>query len=191
MQENKLSPFDMDLCVMIESVTKKQTTIDYIENKLIIKVCVFDLEKKEVDSLVEAVKSRLKERFVSFMVAEGLLFLGFKEDPELKDYPNQYFYETKEFQKVPGSTYCRKLKEIEAVLFVEKNIDEIVAFTGGGTLTVPKLSTKLFDDIAYYEFVTPNGIFCKVFAGEYIVNDNGRFYKMNKKAFDSDFEPKN
>lgn len=192
MSKNKLSPFDCDLCAMIENITKTVATVKLDDENITINASVLGMQSNTLQALENALKGRAGDRFISFGNLGVTLELKLSYDPE--DYPEQYRWGLVEPIEVPGTRYCRKLKEVNAVFFEERNIDKVIAFTGGGTLTTPSIMNEAPDglkDPATYEFPTENGTLLKVFEGEYIVKDeNGRFSKMHKTTFENDFEPK-
>lgn len=188
MSKTRLSPFDYDMCVMIENIAKDQLRIETDDNKIRLILSVCEMEENKKTAIKQAVKGRLGERLDWIDEQHSNLIFSFSADPEYLNAPDQYRFDLEEPKDIPGTTYCRKLKEVKAVLFDLRNVDEIIAFTGGGTLTTP---SKMNEAPATYEFPTENGTLLKVFEGEYIVKDeNGRFSKMHKTTFENDFEPK-
>lgn len=191
--KNKLSPFDCDMCAMIENITKTPVEVDLSKENILLTVSVKGLEENRIKAIKEAAKGRLGERFNFTEQPGDQLIISFNADPEYLNAPYQMRYDLTEPKNIPGTTYCRKLKEVNAVLFTEKSINTVIAFTGGGTLTVPSSMNVEQDGIiepAFYEFPTENGVLLKVFEGEYIVKENGHFTTMRKSTFETDFEPK-
>lgn len=195
MSKNKLSPFDCDMCAMIENITKQPVGVTLDNDIFTIQTTVIGVSGYTLKALESALKGRTGiKRFVSFEIKGVDLVFKFKHDPEFANTPDQIRYDLTEPKDIPGTKYCRKLKEVNAVFFKESNIEKVIAFTGGGTLTTPSKINEAPDglkDPATYEFPTENGTLLKVFEGEYIVKDeNGRFSKMHKTTFENDFEPK-
>lgn len=194
MSKTKLSPFDYDMCVMIENIAKDNVRVETDDNKIRLILSVCEMEPQKVEAIKQAVKGRLGERLDWIDEQHNNLIISFEVDPEYLNAPDEYRFDLETPKEIAGTRYCRKLKEVNAVFFEERNIDKVIAFTGGGTLTTPSIMNEAPDglkDPATYEFPTENGTLLKVFEGEYIVKDeNGRFSKMYKTAFENDFEPK-
>lgn len=186
MNKSKLSPFDQDMCLMIANITKAKVFFNESEENAKIEVCVFSIKPDHLEALKNAIVGRLSERLISINVENRILEITFKYDPEYKDAPDEQRFDLLEPKPTAGKVYCRKLKEVNAVIFTPENIDEVIAFTGGGTLTTKAdVWTRSF-----YEFPTQNGLLLQVYAGEYIVEENGVFSKMTKQEFEKDFELK-
>lgn len=191
--KNKLSPFDCDMCAMIENITKTPVEVTLNDDVFTIKASLLGVASNTIKALEGALKGRTGTRFVSFENPGVEMVFKFKNDPEYNTAPDQMRYDLTEPKEVSGTTYCRKLKEVNAVLFTEQSVEKVVAFTGGGTLTVPSsmnIDASGMNEPAFYEFPTENGVLLRVFEGEYIVKENGHFTTMRKTAFERDFEPK-
>lgn len=191
--KNKLSPFDCDMCAMIENITKTPVEVDLSKENILLTVSVKGLEENRIKAIKEAAKGRLGDRFNFTEQPGDKLIISFDADPEYYNAPDQMRYDLTEPKQIPGTTFCRKLKEVNAVFFERQNIDKVIAFTGGGTLTVPSsmnIDASGMNEPAFYEFPTENGVLLRVFEGEYIVKENGHFTTMRKTAFEREFEPK-
>ena len=194
MSKTKLSPFDYDMCIMIENIAKDNVRVETDDNKIRLILSVCEMEPQKIEAIKQAVKGRLGERLDWIDEQHNNLIISFEVDPEYLNATDEYRFDLETPKEIAGTRYCRKLKEVNAVFFEERNIDKVIAFTGGGTLTTPSIMNEAPDglkDPATYEFPTENGTLLKVFEGEYIVKDeNGRFSKMHKITFENDFEPK-
>lgn len=184
MNIGKLKPFDFDLIHMIETVIKSSVEAFLEEGYIRLEVSAVNASTDEIHALSQAVHGRLGERFIECGVEESKFVVRFTSDPD--QYPDQFRYELKKPVDVPGTRYARKLKEVNAILFMREDIDKVNAFTGGGTLTIPQ-SVKM---PAQYEFPTENGVLLLIREGEYIVKDGDHFIRMYKHDFERDFEIK-
>lgn len=184
MNKGKLKPFDLDLIHMIQTLLKTKVNAFSEEGYIRLEVSGLGASTNEINALREAVIGRLGERYIDFET-EGLnISIRFTSDPD--QYPDQLRYDLKTPVDVPGTRYARKLKEVNAMLFGRDKMDDILDFTGGGTLTIP----SAMESPATYEFPTENGVLLLVKEGEYIVKDGEHFIKMSKKDFERDFENK-
>lgn len=184
MSKGTLNPFDLDLIAMIESVLKKKVTVFLEEGYIRFEASALGATTNELDALANAVKGRVGERFIGFDIEDMAVIIRFDSDSE--QWPTQQRYDLIEPVTVPDSRYSRKAKEVDAVLFTRDNIDNVVLFTGGGTLTIP----SAFDYPATYEFPTENGVLMAIKEGEYIVKEKTHYIKMSKRDFEIDFESK-
>lgn len=184
MSKGTLKPFDLDLIHMVETVLKTKVNAFLEEGYIRLEVSALGASTNEIHALQHAVAGRLGERFIDFGVEETNIVIRFDSDPE--QYPDQYRYELVKPVEVPGTRYARKLKEVDAIMFRRDDIEKVLAFTGGGTLTIP----SSMQAPATYEFPTENGVLLLVKEGEYIVKDGEHFIKMSKRDFEQDFENK-
>lgn len=188
-----LTPFDYDLIAMIENITKNKVTTYLEEGYIRLEFSVLAFEEKFVNAIKDAVAGRIGDKFIGFeiedehqneIVVSSIAKVRFDSDPE--QWPTQIKYELTEPISVDNSTFARKAKEVEAVLFGRDNIERILEFTGGGTLTIP----VALHEPATYEFPTENGVLMTVKEGFYIVKEKTHFYLLSKKDFEIDFERK-
>lgn len=183
MNKQILSPFDCDMCAMIEDITgnpvEVKATPDIIRVGWVQNGTVG--EQQRIEALKQAIRGRLGDRFDSFEHC-GVFF---KYDPE--QYPEELRTRLASFDPKAGTRYCRTLKEINAIQVRRDNVDELLKFTGGGTMTTPRTP----DGIAVYSFPNQNGLYIDVTETWYIIReDNGEFTTRNKRDFDAEFEPK-
>lgn len=188
MSQITLNPFDIDLVAMIETLFKMpaQPVIDVTTGIVTI---YMDLRPggiplSELHAIENAVKGRAGDQFIDFAISRSNVVIQFKRNEENVGSEERYSFTKPVLQF--GTRYARKLKEVDAVQFTRENQDDVIRFTGGGNVTIP----RTMDGIAVYEFPTENGMLLTVYEGEMIINDNGRFYKKNRKEFLIDFEEK-
>lgn len=184
MNKQILSPFDCDMCAMIEDITGKPVEVK--ANPDIIRVGWVQNgtvgEQPRIEALKQAIRGRLGDRFDSFEHCA----VFFKYDPE--QYPEEYRTQITAIDPNAGQRYCRTLKEVDAVLFTRDNLEAVQAFTGGGTIEIPRTP----DGLAKYRFTNPvSGLFTDVVENWYIVREqSGKMYPVMKVHFELDFEPK-
>ena len=191
-QNQKLSPFDAELCMMIENVSKQPVNV-FFESTYIQLVWGVETEqplpqrKQDIETaLFNAARGRLGERFISSESINGLKFLFFRFDPV--QYPDEFrFYQT-EPVLIPENKFIRKEIEVCAVYFDRTTVEKVKQFTGGGTITIPREP----NGIAEFVFASPaSGLFVTVREGQYIVRGKGhRITILDKKEFESEFGPR-
>ena len=189
-QNQKLGPFDAELCMMIENVSKLPVSV-FFEHSFIQLVWGVETDqpapqrKRDIDTaLINAVRGRLGDRFISSENINGLKFVFFKFDPV--QYPEERrFSQTAPIMR-PENRFIKKDIEIEAVFFDRTNIEKVNEFTGGGTITIP----REINGIAEFVFTSPaSGLFITVREGQYIVRGKGQKITLYSKAeFENEFE---
>lgn len=86
-----------------------------------------------------------------------------------------------------GTRYCRTLLEVDAIQVRRDNLDDLLRFTGGGTMTI----TRTPNGRAVYSFPDGNGIFIDAPETYYIVREpDGRLTTRPEREFNREFEPK-
>lgn len=103
------------------------------------------------------------------------------------EYPEQIRTRLIEPDATAGTRYCRTLLEVDAIQVRRDNLDDLLRFTGGGTMTTPRTP----DGRAVYSFADGNGIFVDAPEMWYIVREpNGRLTVRPEKDFNREFESK-
>lgn len=189
-QNQKLGPFDAELCMMIENVSKLPVSVLF-EHSFIQLVWGVETDqpapqrKTDIDTaLINAVRGRLGDRFISSENINGLKFVFFKFDPV--QYPEERRFSQTAPVMRPENRFVKKDIEIEAVYFDRKNIEKVKEFTGGGTITIP----REINGIAEFVFTSPaSGLFVTVREGQYIVRGKGQKITLySKSEFENEFE---
>lgn len=189
-QNQKLGPFDAELCMMIENVSKLPVSV-FFEHSFIQLVWGVETDqpapqrKTDIDTaLINAVRGRLGDRFISSENINGLKFVFFKFDPV--QYPEERRFSQTAPVMRPENRFVKKDIEIEAVYFDRKNIEKVKEFTGGGTITIP----REINGIAEFVFTSPaSGLFVTVREGQYIVRGKGQKITLySKSEFENEFE---
>lgn len=191
MNKQVLSPSDCDMCVMIEDITKQE--IEVTASDTLIRLSWTQngsegndkAEGQRIEALKQAIRGRLGDRFIDFFYANGTQSVYMKYDPE--EYPEEMRTRLTKPDATAGTRYCRTLLEVDAIQFRRDNVDALLRFTGGGTVTTP--STP--DGKAIFSFPDGNGIFVDVPESWYIIRElNGRLTARSENDFKREFEPK-
>lgn len=187
MNKSKLTPQDGDLFAMIAEVAGINPVVYEHSENFTIHVSTNGLEPEIVQALTGAISGRLGQRFITSETNKhGIVYYANYGDWE--KYPEEIRMEQVKVSKLPGTKFCRKLKEIDAIQVDREKLEDLQRFTGGGTMTIPRTP----NGIAKYEFTDNHGLIVTVYEHWYIVREeSGRIYGMDKREFERDFEPKN
>lgn len=182
MKESKLSPFDGDLLAMIADITKVEPKVTENDDRFVVDVQPeLTIPGETMEALGKAVAGRLGDRLLGTSENHGVYSFYISYDPE------EMRTRLVDPDATAGTRYCRTLLEVDAIQFRRDNVDDVLRFTGGGTVTTPRTP----DGKAMFSFPDGNGIFVDVPESWYIVRElNGRFTARPEKDFKREFEPK-
>lgn len=192
MNKQVLSPFDCDMCAMIEDITKQEIEVTASDTSIRLSWAQNGSngndtpEAQRIEALKQAIRGRLGDRFIEFFYADGRQSVYMKYDPE--EYPEEMRTRLVDPDATAGTRYCRTLLEVDAIQFRRDNVDDVLRFTGGGTVVTPRTP----DGKTMFSFPDDNGIFVDVPESWYIIRElNGRFTARPERDFKREFEPKN
>lgn len=185
MTESKLNPFDAELLVMIGDIAKSQPEVEEKPDRYEITVDTTEIQGKSIEALKQAVAGRLGKRLLVIHTLEAAVVFNVEYDPT--EYPEQIRTRLVEPDATAGTRYCRTLLEVDAIQVRRDNLDDLLRFTGGGTMTIPRTPNGL----AVYSFPDGNGIFIDAPETYYIVREpDGRLTTRPEREFNREFEPK-
>ena len=185
MKESRLTPFDAELLVMIGDIAKRQPEVEENPDRYEITVDTTEIQGKSIEALKQAVAGRLGERLLVTHTLAAAVVFNVEYDPT--EYPEQIRTRLVEPDATAGTRYCRTLLEVDAIQVLRDNVDDLLRFTGGGTMTTPKTP----DGRAVYTFADGNGIFIDAPESWFIVREpNGRMIARPERDFNREFEPK-
>ena len=189
MNKKKLSPFDHDLCAMIESITGEQIDISLYEDSMLLSwnqngyIGDNEQEARKIEALKQAIKGRLGDRLIEFTYTNGKQYVSMKYDPT--EYPEETRICLTEPDTTVGMKYQRKSMEIDAIQLRQDNVEDVIKFTGGGTIT------RMMSGSVKVSFIDKNGLFIDVPEGWYVIRDlKGKFYVKSENEFNREFEQK-
>lgn len=187
MNKQVLSPFDCDMCAIIEGITKQEIEVTASDTSIRLSWAQNGSEGNDkaegqrIEALKQAIRGRLGNRLIEFFYADGRQSVYIKYDPE------EMRTHLVDPDATAGTRYCRILLEVDAIQFRRDNVNDVLRFTGGGTVTTPRTP----DGKAMFSFPDGNGIFVDVPESWYIIRElNGRFTARPEKDFKREFEPK-
>lgn len=185
MTESKLNPFDAELLVMIGDIAKSQLEVEEKPDRYEITVDTTEMQGNAIEALKQAVAGRLGKRLLVTHTLDAAVIFNVEYDPT--EYPEQIRTRLVEPDATAGTRYCRTLLEVDAIQVRRDNLDDLLRFTGGGTMQIPRTPGGL----AIYSFPTENGVMLDVPEGNFIVlTPDGKFGKMDIQTFMANFEEK-
>ena len=185
MTESKLNPFDAELLVMIGDIAKSQPEVEEKPDHYEITVDTTEMQEKAIEALKQAVAGRLGDRLLVTHTLEAAVIFNVEYDPT--EYPEQIRTRLVEPDATAGTRYCRTLLEVDAIQVRRDNLDDLLRFTGGGTMTIPRTPNGR----AVYLFPDNNGIFIDAPETYYIIREpDGRLTTRPEREFTREFEPK-
>lgn len=185
MTESKLNPFDAELLVMIGDIAKSQPEVEEKPDRYEITVDTTEMQGKSIEALKQAVAGRLGKRLLVTHTLDAAVVFNVEYDPT--EYPEQIRTRLVEPDATAGTRFCRMLMEVDAIQVRRDNLDDLLKFTGGGTMTTPRTPNGR----AIYSFPDGNGIFIDAPETWYIVREpNGRLTARPEREFNREFEPK-
>lgn len=185
MTESKLNPFDAELLVMIGDIAKSQPEVEEKPDRYEITVDTTEIQGNAIEALKQAVAGRLGKRLLVTHTLDAAVVFNVEYDPT--EYPEQIRTRLVEPDATARTRYCRTLLEVDAIQVRRDNLDDLLRFTGGGTMQIPRTPGGL----AVYSFPTENGVMLDVPEGNFIVlAPDGKFGKMDMQTFMANFEEK-
>lgn len=185
MTESKLNPFDAELLVMIGDIAKSQPEVEENPDRYEITVDTTEIQGNAIEALKQAVAGRLGKRLLVTHTLDAAVVFNVEYDPT--EYPEQIRTRLVEPDATAGTRYCRTLLEVDAIQVRRDNLDDLLRFTGGGTMTIPRTPNGR----AVYSFPDGNGIFIDAPETYYIVREpDGRLAILPEREFNREFEPK-
>lgn len=185
MTESKLNPFDAELLVMIGDIAKSQPEVEEKPVRYEITVDTTEIQENAIEALKQAVSGRLGKRLLVTHTLDAAVVFNVEYDPT--EYPEQIRTRLVEPDATAGTRYCRTLLEVDAIQVRRDNLDDLLRFTGGGTMTIPRTPNGR----AVYSFPDGNGIFIDAPETYYIVREpDGRLTTRPEREFNREFEPK-
>lgn len=192
MKESKLTPFDVEIVLMVKSVTGHEPEITEKAELFEMRMYVDDRNEYIVEAAIDAVigcygmRVRAVEHIREEIFLRGATFF-IEYEKGLENLPNEVRADMREPNEKAGYLYCRRLLEVRAVPVTRDNIERLIDFTGGGTMQIPRTPGGL----AVYSFPTENGVMLDVPEGNFIVlTPDGKFGKMDMQTFMANFEEK-
>lgn len=164
---------------------KSQPEVEEKPDRYEITVDTTEIQGNAIEALKQAVAGRLGKRLLVTHTLDAAVVFNVEYDPT--EYPEQIRTRLVEPDATAGTRYCRTLLEVDAIQVRRDNLDDLLRFTGGGTMEIPRKP----GGIGLYSFITENGVIMSVPERWAVVRfPDGRFGKMDYKTFVEEFEKK-
>lgn len=182
----KLTPFDTELAIMVESLTGKPCELKNGDNEYFFEA---DYENHNDPNYIlamwDAIEGRTGERLLEIKddAERHALFVRVKFSEQ--KYPG-VIRASRDCspQESYGKTYCHKLVEIRAVKVERDNAENVLRFVGNGEWEIPD------DGPATFHFLNAAGsVFAHAPEHSYIVHAGPeRFEIVDKETFEKEYE---
>lgn len=166
--KSRLTPFDAELKAMITDVLGVQPELTQEEDFYFVKVDKLRLANTSVTLLEHAVDGRLKKRLIDISHTEQFVTFKIAYSVDSSLLPDLYENWETSVNHLVGAYYTPKGGNVKAIKVSRDNVDELIQFTGGGSMTIP----RCLGGIATYSFLSLGGTFVDVPENTYIVRDN-------------------
>lgn len=186
----RLTPFDNEACVMLESLTEREVVATEMDDNFTIHVFYNKHNNPDyVSAIIDAARGRFGERFIEVNDEPEREMLKFTIAYDIHQLPMlagdlQTGNPHPEF----GTIYCHQLEEISAVQVTRRNNERLQQFVGGGQMAIE----RRLDGKAWFSFLN-NGTFVDVPEYSYIVKrENASHFEIwPEDKFKKEWEPKN
>lgn len=183
---DRLTPFDAELCVMVQSLTQKPCVPEPGEELYSIQVDYsIRPEPDFVAALIAAIEGRAGERFLSVEDFPDNKFLRIRIKYSEEKLPFCYGDETSKGEPniSVADTYCRGEEVLRAVQVRRTDLERLQKFVGGGELRIPRCP----DCKATFHFLN-GSVFLDVYEYDYICAGKVAFFVMKCREFESNFQ---
>lgn len=183
----KLTPWDMELCRMVESLTGKPCEpMDGGSEQFFIVVDYSEI--KDIDvvaAIVASIEGRVGQRLVDKIddPDQRRIVIHIKfSDEKLPVYGGQ---KVSDGNPVHGDKYCRKMEEIRALKVTRENLGKLIAFVGNGEMAMPE------NEPCVFTFLNAGTVYAHAPENSYVVYASpGRYAVISKDSFEGEFERK-
>ena len=188
---DKLTPFDLELFLMVESLTGRECERKYDAESYSF-LADYEAHQKEPEwilALWDAIEGRTGERLISIEDSPNVHCL----EVRVKYSDNQLPHLVRLDRDCPeqiaiGDVYCRSLEQVRAIQVKRENAGRLLAFVGNGEMEIEKRP----DGKATFHFRNAGGsVYAHAPEFSYIVYVSpGRFKIVGKEPFESQYEKK-
>ena len=185
---SKLTPFDAELALMVESLTGKECELRNGGDNFFFEADYENHNEPEyILAMWDAIEGRVGQRLMEL-----------KDDPERHalfvrvkfsehNYPGIIRFERDlKARPVKGQIFCKSMEEIVALQVLKENAQRLLSFVGNGEMEIPQ------DGPAVFHFKNAGGsVYAHAPEFSYIVYVGPeRFKIVDKETFEKEYEPK-
>ena len=184
---DRLTPFDAELCVMVESLTQKPCAPEPEKNFYRIQVDYSTRPEPDfIAALIAAIEGRAGKRFLSVEDYADSQFLRIRIKYSEEKLPFCYGDERNKTEPdlSVAETYCRGEEVLRAVQVRRTDLERLQKFVGGGELRIPRFPYCK----ASFHFLN-GSVFLDVDEYDYICAGKVAFFVMECREFEASFQP--
>lgn len=169
-----LTPFDTETLLMMESVSGHTTKLKNSRTGFSVYMSIAGLDSAHKKAVAEAVEGRWGRRLVALKMFDDKLSCKVAYAMDSDKLPTEIRGEYTRPSEDDAPRYVSVVRFIRAMRVERDNLDALMRFTGGGSMTIPK---EPFD-VAYYEFPDDKGIIRVAREGYMILRDMAGQYTI-------------
>lgn len=186
MVNDRLTPYDAELCMMVESLTQKPCAPEPEKDFYRIQVDYSTRPEPDfVAALIAAIEGRAGERFLSVEDFPDDKFLLIRIKYSGEKLPFCYGDERNKIEPdlSVAETYCRGEEVLKAVQVRRTDLERLQKFVGGGELRIPRSP----ECKATFHFLN-GSVFLDVDEYDYICAGKAAFFVIKKGEFEDSFQ---
>lgn len=187
----KLTPYDAELCLMVESLTGKPCEPKNGGESYLIEAN-YEAHKDEPEYLLalwDAIEGRAGKRLISLTDDPERTCFVVQIEFSKEKYPGIVFRQPSFCREKPeeGERFCQQLCEVRALEVTPDNVGRLFEFVGNGDMEIPD------DGPCVFTFRNASGsVYATAKEGDYVVYvAPGRFNVVEKQTFEKRYERKN
>ena len=173
-----LTPFDAETLVMMESVSGHTTKVDKGRTGFLVYMSIAGLDSAQKKAVAEAVEGRWGRRLVTLMMFDERLSCKVRYAMDSDKMPREIRGDYTSQSDADAPRYVSVVKYVRAIRVERDNLDALMRFTGGGTMTIPREPYG----VAHYEFPDDKGIIHMAKEGNIILRDVAGQYTIMAEA---------
>lgn len=173
-----LTPFDSETLLMMENVSGHTTKVEKRRTGFSVYMSIAGLDSAHKKAVAEAVEGRWGRRLVTLKMFDEKLSCKVTYAMDSDKMPREIRGDYTSPSDDDAPRYVSIVKYVRAMRVDRDNLDALMRFTGGGSMTIPKRPY----DVAYYEFPDDKGIIRRAKEGDIILRDAAGQYTMMAEA---------
>ena len=173
-----LTPFDAETLLMMEDVSGHKTKVNKGRAGFGVYMSIAGLDSAKKKAVAEAVEGRWGRRLVTLKMFDEALSCKVTYAMDSDKMPREIRGDYTSPSDADAPRFVSVVKYVRAMRVDRDNLDVLMRFTGGGSMTIPKY------DVAYYEFPDDKGIIRRAKEGDIILRDAaGQYIVMAEALF--------
>ena len=173
-----LTPFDVETLVMMESVSGQKTKIKDSRTGFLVYMSIEGLDSAKKKAVAEAVEGRWGRRLVTLKMFDEALSCKVTYAMDSDKMPREIRGDYTSPSDADAPRFVSVVKYVCAMRVDRDNLDALMRFTGGGSVTIPKRPY----DVVYYEFPDDKGMIRRAQEGNIILRDAAGQYTIMAEA---------